>query len=335
MNTRNRIMILIGLLVSVVFIVIAFQDLQPQQFIDSIRSANPFIIIAAALLYFVAVTVIALRWQFLLRAIKLIPLAALVRLTCIGYMGNNVYPLRAGEALRVYLLRRNHEVPIAKSATTVVIERVFDGLVMLSFVGLALLVVDLQLDEIRQVATFAAPIFFTAMVVFFILATQPNIFRRLVKFFANLLPSAIGEKLVGFAEEIIAGLEGLRTLRHLLGAIIASFATWSIEAVVYWLVMIAFGFDLGYPVALLVVGIANLAGLVPASPGMLGVYEFFVTLVLVGVGIARSEATAYAIVVHIVIWLPVTVVGFIFLVRQGLGWSTIQSANQLETSIAT
>ncbi|MEZ4671770.1 MAG: lysylphosphatidylglycerol synthase domain-containing protein [Anaerolineae bacterium] len=73
-----------------------------------------------------------------------------------------------------------------------------------------------------------------------------------------------------------------------------------------------------------------MAGLIPASPGQIGVFEFFVSLILTGVGVAQEQARAYALVVHVVIWLPVTLAGFLSLVRQGLGWSTITQARDME-----
>ncbi len=105
-----------------------------------------------------------------------------------------------------------------------------------------------------------------------------------------------------------------------------------IEASVYWMVMFAFDLNLSYAVALLVVGTVNLAGLIPASPGQLGVYEFFASTVMRAAGVPNNQALAYAVVVHIVIWLPVTLVGFYFLARQGLGWSAITRARDLERS---
>ena len=86
------------------------------------------------------------------------------------------------------------------------------------------------------------------------------------------------------------------------------------------------------PVALLVVGTVNLAGLIPASPGQVGVYEFFASTVLMAAGIQQETALAYAIVVHIVIWLPVTIVGFLSLARMGLGVNAVQQARTTETA---
>jgi uncharacterized membrane protein YbhN (UPF0104 family) len=103
-----------------------------------------------------------------------------------------------------------------------------------------------------------------------------------------------------------------------------------LEASVYWLVSFAVNLQVDYATMLLVVGVVNLAGLLPASPGQLGVFEFFVIAVLTTVGIAEAQATAYALVIHLVIWLPVTLAGFFFLARYGLGWSALVSAREME-----
>jgi integral membrane sensor domain MASE1 len=56
-------------------------------------------------------------------------------------------------------------------------------------------------------------------------------------------------------------------------------------------------------------------------------------LVLVAVGINHEIAVAYAITAHVVIWLPPTLIGFVFLGQQGLKLSTISQANQIKEQI--
>jgi len=331
---RKRLAMAIGLLVSIFFMWLALRNLKPDAFFASLQNVQIGGIVLGAVVYFGAVLVISLRWQFLLRPIQAVPLLSLVRIVCVGYMGNNVYPLRAGEALRIYLLKRNHGVPVPRSTTVVIVERVFDGLVMLAFIFTALLNVDTKSDVINNVATFAAPIFFIAMLIFFILAAQPDLLRRFVRLIMRLLPGRLHEIVEHLSEEVIHGLEALRSPLNLIGAVISSFVSWGIEALVYWIVMRAFNFDLPYATALLVVGTVNLAGLLPAAPGNVGVYEFFVTAVLTTLGIAVESAAAYAIVVHLVIWSPVTLVGFVVLTRMGMGWTALAQAQELEAQAA-
>lgn len=333
MARNQRLIVAIGLLMSIFFLYGAFRNLKPQDFIANLQQVNLLLLTVGAVVYFGAVLVITLRWQFLLRAVQFVPTLPLAQLVCIGYMGNNVYPLRAGEALRIFLLRRNHGIPVARSTTVVIVERVFDGLVMLAFIFIGLLFVRLENAEaINTVATIAAPLFLIALLVFFVLAAQPDLLRRLVIFFSRFLPGKLRNIVEKLAEEIIYGLEALRSPVYLAGAVITSFVSWGIEAVVYWLVMFAFGIEQSYPLALLVVGTVNLAGLIPAAPGNVGVYEFFVSTVMNAAGVPVNTGLAYAIVVHIVIWLPVTLAGFFFLAQQGLGWTALGKAHELEAS---
>jgi uncharacterized protein (TIRG00374 family) len=325
----------VGVAISLVFLWFAFRNLKPDTVIVYIRGANFAWLSLAAVWYFMGVTIIALRWRFLLRSIQAIPLRGLVPLVTIGYMGNNVYPFRSGEILRIVLLGHNYQVPMAKAMTTVIVERVFDGLVMLTFILVALLFVQVSSPEIHTVASVAAPIFLSAVAVFFLLAARPNLLRMLLHFVSKLVPGALHELLLRTGDEIIDGLEALRSPADLAGTIVASFVCWAVEASVYWMVSFAFNLGVSYPLMLLVVGVVNLAGLIPASPGQIGVFEFFVSLVLIGAGVAEGQAHAFALVVHVVIWLPVTLVGFYFLVRQGLGWNAITHARELEQQSAT
>lgn len=332
---KRQLIVAFGVLISVVFLFLAFRGLDPAAAWEYIRAAQLGWLVVGALTYFIAVTIISLRWQFLLRSVVFIPLRKLIPLVSIGYMGNNIYPFRSGEALRVYLLKRNHDVAIARGATTVLIERVFDGIVMLTFIVVPLLFIETTSEDIQQVASFAAPIFLVALVLFFGLAAKPDWLRGLLRLVERVLPEKLAELVDPIGEDIIAGLEGLRTPGNLAGAVICSYATWAVEAGVYWIVSWAFDLDLGYPTMLLVVGTVNLAGLIPASPGQIGVFEFFVRSVVVGAGVGATVGLAYAVVVHVVIWLPVTLLGFFFLVREGLNLKAVTRARELEDQAQT
>jgi glycosyltransferase 2 family protein len=325
----------VGILISALFLWLAFRNLNPLAVWEHIRQVDSGWLLVGSAVYFIGVALISLRWLFLLRSIKAVPLRSLIPIVSIGYMGNNVYPFRSGEVLRVILLQRQHQMPVARAATTVVVERAFDGIVMLSFIAVSLLFVNITSADVKRVTLFATPIFLTAVAFFFLLATRPNVLRQMVALVDRFLPRGLRRILDHLAEEVIQGLEGLRSPADLAGAVVCSFASWMVEASVYWMVSFAFNLNLGYPVMLLVVGVVNLAGLIPASPGQIGVFEFFVSLILIGVGVANAQAQAYALVVHVVIWLPVTLAGFFFLVRQGLGWSTITHAREMEQRAAS
>lgn len=329
MSGRQRLLVITGLLISAVFLFLAFRDLRPLEVLSYVQNANLLLLLVGVVGYFAAVATITLRWQFLLRASGNVPYRSLFQLVCIGYMGNNVYPLRGGELLRIVLLGREHHIPVARATTVVLAERVFDGIVMLTFVVVALLTLNVASPELRSVVMFTAPIFVGALVAFFALALNPNVARTILKWFCDKMPHTLGARIQHLGEDVLAGLGSLRTPVDLAGTLVTSYASWMIEAVMYWIVAEAFGLGIDYISALLIVGVVNLAGLIPASPGQFGVYESFVRLVLTSLGVAVAPATAFAFVMHLVIWLPVTLVGFIFLARKGLGLGAVTQAGQL------
>src|SRR4051794_8958383 len=116
--TRNqRWIVIFGLAVSAVFLAVAFGGLKPAEVWEYIRQANPILLLIAVFWYFTSVAGISLRWQSLLNATKHVRFGTLFRLVCVTYMGNNVYPLRSGEILRVVLLQRDEKVPLACGGT--------------------------------------------------------------------------------------------------------------------------------------------------------------------------------------------------------------------------
>ncbi len=133
---RKRWKFVIGVAISVVFLWYSLRGLHLQQVWHYIQVANFWWILPAVAVYFAAVWARTWRWHYLLRPLKSVPLGGLFPVVCIGYFGNNVYPARAGEVIRAFVLRRNEGISVSASLATIIVERVFDGLVMLLFVFL-------------------------------------------------------------------------------------------------------------------------------------------------------------------------------------------------------
>jgi hypothetical protein len=329
MTHRQKLLLALSILISAVFLIVAFRGLNPASVIDTLRGANWLMIVLAAGLYLPAMVLITRRWKFVLDDTVPVPVRGLFPLVAIGYMGNNIYPFRAGEVLRLALLRQGWRVPVVRGAATILVERCFDGLVMLTFLLVPAVFIDLQSELIGQVAAVAAPAFIGAMVVFLALAQRPDAFRRLVKSVTDRLPKAIGGKLAAIANDIIDGLSALRRPRDLFGVVVFSYGSWMVEAVVYLLVAVAVGLPANYLLILMVLGAVNLGGLIPASPGGVGVFEFLASTVLIAAGVPAEQALAYALLVHIVIWLPPTVIGLLMLPQMGLRLSAVARAREL------
>src|SRR5512138_2946430 len=124
----------LGVLISIVFIWLALRGLRLEEFWGAVKQANYIWLLPGIGVYFIGVWVRAWRWHYLLGPIKRIPTKTMFPVTTIGYMGNNIYPARAGEVLRAVILKRREGVSVSASLATIIVERIFDGVVMLAFI---------------------------------------------------------------------------------------------------------------------------------------------------------------------------------------------------------
>jgi uncharacterized protein (TIRG00374 family) len=301
---------------------------------QEVQGANYWWLIPSVTAYFAAVWARTWRWDYMLRPLKHIPVSRLFPVVVIGYMGNNIYPFRAGEVLRSYVLRRREAVAMSGSLATVIVERVFDGLVMLIFVFAALPLAPIPSDTIRTTVIIASIAFFGALVVFFVIAAVPQRILTLAEWVAvRLLPERVQRPMLDFAERFMFGLESLRNFRNVLMIFLSSIVVWLLETVKYWFVMHAFNFQVSFFALMLMNGIVNLATTLPSAPGYIGTFDGPGIAVLVLYGVPEAIAGAYTLVLHAALWLPVTVLGAVYMLQEGLGWSAFGRAVEVAKEV--
>jgi uncharacterized protein (TIRG00374 family) len=309
---------------------LALRGLKIDQVWTNMLEANYWWLAPSILVYFLAVWARTWRWDYMLRPLKKIPVARLFPVVVIGYMGNNIFPFRAGELLRSFVLREREDVPISASLATVVVERVFDGLVMLAFVFVALPMTPIpggDSNRIRALVFGASIAFFVTMIIFFVLAAMPERFMALAQWFSDrLLPPRLAEPLLGFLENFLSGLESLRSFRNVMMIYFTSVIIWLLETVKYWFVMQAFDFQVSFFALMLMNGVVNLATTLPSAPGYVGTFDEPGIEILKLFGVNENIAAAYTLILHAALWLPITLLGIYFMIREGLSFSTLNEA---------
>lgn len=319
--------LLIGLLVSAFFLYLALPGLHLAEVGVALRTANYWWILPGIGVYFVGLWARSWRWHYALRHLKEIPLKRLYPLICIGYFGNNIYPFRAGEVIRSYVLKQQEDVSISSSLATVLIERVFDGLVMLIFVFLALPFAPALPPFYRNLVIALTVLLLGATVVFVWMATQPTLLTNVYQWCSTrFLPVFIRPRLDAFYERFLVGLQSLSSRYDVLMLFGTSIVIWLMETVKYWFVMHAFDFDVDFLVLMLMNGLVNLATTLPSAPGYIGTFDTPGIETLVAFGVERNLAASYTFTLHAALWLPVTVVGAYYFWRAQLQWSDFQKA---------
>ena len=101
----------------------------------------------------------------------------------------------------------------------------------------------------------------------------------------------------------------------------SSVIIWLLETVKYWFVMHAFGFHSSFFILMLVNGVVNLSTTIPAAPGYVGTFDLPGIVILTASGIGQAIATGYILVLHVALWVPITVLGAYFMAREGIKWN--------------
>ena len=324
----------LGVLISVGFLWIALNGLDLGDFWHVVSRANYWWLIPGVGVYFLAVLVRTWRWRSMLRPMADISVRRLLPVVIIGYMGNNIYPARAGEVLRSYVLRRNTGVAMSASLATVVLERLFDGLVMLLFVFVTLPFVPLP-PGYAAIVSGMSVLFLVALLAFLLLAIRPHSMARIYAWCVNhLLPTRFRAPVHGLFDGFIVGLQSLRSPRELLIIFGTSTLIWLLETTKYWFVMHAFPFDVPFYVLMLMTAVVNLATTLPSTPGYVGTFDAPGIAILVAYGVAGEVAAGYTLVLHAALWLPITLIGAVLMLRQHIGWSDMDRAVE-ERSLET
>jgi uncharacterized protein (TIRG00374 family) len=318
----------LGVLISIAFIWLALRGLRLDQFWGAVQKANYIWLVPGIGVYFIAVWVRAWRWHYLLGPIKKIPTKTMFPITAIGYMGNNIYPARAGEVLRAVLLKRREGVPVSASLATIIVERIFDGVVMLAFVFVNLPELAKLTGQsgfvgnIQQVAVIGTGVFIGALIIFLLAAMFPRITAKVgIRIIERITPKRLHIQTIGILNKFLDGLASLRSPLNVLMVFFTSVMIWLLETGKYWFVMHAFDFKVSFFALMLMNGIVNLATTIPSAPGYIGTFDAPGMAVLGAYGVDQATAAGYTLVLHVALWLPITLLGAYYLTREGIKWN--------------
>lgn len=251
----------------------------------------------------------AVRWRYLFP-----PRAQpthLFNAVMIGYMGNNLLPLRAGEVLRAYVVTRRGQ-RFWTTVTTLVVERALDGLA----VGIVLAFVFFQIPTPREVA-WASEVFvalvLAMLVVLVAIAAAPLPCRILIHSLMYRWPG-IEVRVLGAFDTMSDGLQGMRRPSQLLPTAAWSLAIWTVIVLSVWTGFFAASLDLSLTAALCVIAFIGLGVSLPSSPGFVGVIQAATVLALSFFGVGKADALGFSLLLHASQFVPVTIWGLLLLV---------------------
>lgn len=300
----------------------------------ALADANYVYLIPALLVYFLGVGFRAVRWKYLLKPLGNFSSMRLFPLIIIGFMVNNVVPGRLGVIARAYLLGEREGISKLAGGVTVAVERVFDGLALLFFLMVASFFIPLE-GWTKTIAWVMPIIFVGALAAFLAMTFYENLTRRAARPFFRLVPHKWRDKADGWLDSALSGLHVLHNPKMLVIVFVSSLLVWLCEGSMFYIISISFELHQSFIMMLLVCSVASLAwALIILTPGGIGPFDvaakevllLFVPAVYVGSQLLYEEAvTAYAIVLHAAILLPVIFLGLGMLWTQRISLARLVS----------
>ncbi|MCK5519662.1 MAG: flippase-like domain-containing protein [Candidatus Marinimicrobia bacterium] len=306
---KNKIFQIGGLLISALAVWYAFRGIQWDTVGAQIHSINLAWYTLTLLLMILSIYVRAFRWQFIIKPIGKAKVYPLYKSVMIGYFGNNVLPLRLGELLRAYVASKATNIPVVKVLPTIVADRILD---LLSF-----FIVFLVMSLGMTLPEWAGETKFWLIIMMLLLLIILYIYKRL-SYRITLWLSDRQSRIFSIIKELHLSMASLFKMDDYWKIFLSSMLLWFIYGFHYYVGFQAFGFELGIGEAALVLAASTFAVSIPSAPGALGTYHSSLIAILTLLTIEKSTALAFAVMMHLSGFVPITILGAIYFWQSGV-----------------
>lgn len=303
---------------------------------NAITTAKWGFIALIAVLYILGLLWRAWRWHLLMPSGCSLRYGQAFAALLVGYMANNLLPLRMGELYRAQVVWQLCGLSRSSALGTIVLERTLDLLFFVPFVAAAMVLFPLP-PALRQAGLVGAAVIllFAAFLVWTVLQKQKAL--TVLEKALSVAPAALREKVVALFDRFGSGLSALRNPRLCLLLALQSLGLWCLYTLVTYLMLVAMrltGPDMPMisseplAAALVLLVITTIAFVTPSAPGAVGTYHGITVLGLSLLAVPGDRAAGFAVLLHALNFLPLTGMGLFFFWQQGLSFRRPEEASQ-------
>lgn len=330
MTLRKALRLAVGVVVAALFLWLILRRIEPEEVRQVLKRSDLNWVAAALVAFAVGYACRIERWRLMLsRANPDVRWRDCAGPLLASFAANNVLPFRAGDVMRSFAFNSKLGTTSGVTVATLLAERLLDLLTLLVLLGTALAVFGA--DATRLAGASALLFFGFAAVVMFVLLC-PGLFSPLGYALGRYVSRWSPRYGVKIAEELDKSLSTLKNLaegRRMIQLILWSTAAWLAEGCVFWGCALALPSIVSPMAAWLALPIATLATLVPSTPGYVGTFDYFAVRAMTAFANTVGSATAYAFLIHALLWLPSTVAGGFYLLLYPLRESSKKGVGEL------
>ena len=305
-STRNRLLIIISVILAVLFLYLALRDLDWQKFFDTLKNAQ---YIYLPILFFWSSTnylMRALRLRVLLTSEKKMPVPNVFWANMSGYLGNNILPARAGELVRAAYLARKNSISASYALAVGLVERLMDLIALIVLGSLALSSMGVVSPVFQNALKGVSILGLIGLIAIFVLPYFEKPIRRLIMAFP-ILKEAHNIKLDQFLRQFLGGLKSLHSFTRVMQFIGLTGLIWLMDAIGTVFMAYILKIPLLLQQSFVLLAALGLSSTIPSTPGYVGVYQFVAVTTLAPFGISKADALAFILVSQIFSYI---IIGF-------------------------
>lgn len=296
-NWRSVLMLIFGIGVSVGFLYLGFSHVDFSGFQKELKSFSKVLFVAGLFLAVTHSFLMARKWQVFLSAFEKVSFFESFWSLRLSYFFNATLPVRLGEPIRIWIIRRNYEVATGKLIGATGADRVLDLVSLILLVSCALVAETFGGDFISWPSLLIGAV---AILFGIILLSK--------------LPTTSNSKIIHavlqFISEIRLGIQMVVSKKIAMRAVSLSLAGWGLHFLMISIVASGVGLDLAWPEVIFVVAAVSLAVSIPSTPSNLGTFEFAVIFVLNHqLGYDLTKSASLAVLYHFIQILPTLLIG--------------------------
>lgn len=260
----------------------------------------------------------ALRWTWLLRPIGRFRVPQVTPAMIIGFAANNLLPAHLGELVRIAVFAHRYAKPVSSITVTLLVERVFDVIAILSLYAIGMAVLDSPPPSLQIGSDLLGVLLAGGCAVLAVVLYRPALVLAAGRRLGMLLPGRVGQRLNGMLENMIHAFSSLRSPALVVAMTLWSLLKWVMMAGMVWVSVYAYGLAISPAVCLILMAVLALAAAVPNAPGYIGAMQAAYVFVLKPFGIPEETAFAASVLFLVAQWVPVTTAGAYFFISGGL-----------------
>ena len=319
---RKRILLVI--ILSALFLYIAFRSFDLGKVIQSISQIQPIYFIHIFLLIFLTLLIHALRWKHIINKIKKIKTSRLFQAMMISHFTNIVLPINIGTLIRAYFIKRKEKVSLSSVLGTIAIERIASIFGYLFIIAYVLLYVEFpaeasSLQEIIRKAGIITSITVIGLIILiFSLKKYKSKFLAIIHRISSRLFPKYKKNIHNIIELFIAGLNAGRTKIDFILIIFYSVGIRILYAAITLFIAKSFGISMTLTTFLLIDLVVTFIHVVGSNVGLIGTYEAAMAYSFTFFGVQKEIGLGIALMVDLTWFVPLFLIGLYYVWKEGL-----------------